>query len=57
MIKVADWIIDMGPEGGQGGGTIVVQGTPEKVAKHKDSHTGRFLKRELEEAKTLALQS
>lgn len=57
VIKVADWIIDMGPEGGQGGGTIVVQGTPEKVAKHKDSHTGRFLKRELEEAKTLALQS
>lgn len=50
VIKVADWIIDIGPEGGSGGGTIVVQGPPEKVARHKTSHTGRFLKRELEEA-------
>ncbi|MEL6719636.1 MAG: ATP-binding cassette domain-containing protein, partial [Bacteroidota bacterium] len=47
VIKVADHIIDIGLEGGQRGGTIVVQGTPEKVAKHKESHTGRFLKLEL----------
>ncbi|MGO3151360.1 MAG: excinuclease ABC subunit UvrA [Galactobacter sp.] len=43
VIKSADWIIDLGPEGGSGGGTIVAQGTPEQVAKVKDSHTGRFL--------------
>jgi excinuclease ABC subunit A len=47
VIKVADHIIDVGLEGGHGGGTIVCQGTPEKVAKHKTSHTGRFLKDEL----------
>lgn len=47
VIKVADHIIDIGPEGGNGGGTVVVQGKPEKVAKHKTSHTGRFLKVEL----------
>ncbi|MEM0998607.1 MAG: excinuclease ABC subunit UvrA [Bacteroidota bacterium] len=56
VIKVADWIVDMGPEGGAGGGSIVVQGTPEKVAAHPDSHTGRFLKRELEEAAALGVQ-
>ena len=44
VIKVADHIIDMGPEGGQGGGTIVAQGTPEKVAKVKASYTGQYLK-------------
>jgi len=54
VVKVADWIVDMGPEGGAGGGMIVVQGTPEKVADHPDSHTGRFLKRELEEAQRVA---
>ena len=43
VIKVADWIIDLGPEGGDAGGRIVVQGTPEQVAACKDSHTGRFL--------------
>lgn len=47
VIKVADYIVDMGPEGGEKGGQIIVQGTPEKVAKHPDSHTGRFLKMEL----------
>lgn len=47
IIKVADYVIDMGPEGGKGGGTVVVSGTPEKVAAHKDSHTGRYLKAEL----------
>jgi len=54
VVKVADWIVDMGPEGGAGGGTIVVQGTPETVAAHAASHTGRFLKRELEEARKFA---
>ena len=44
VIKTADWLIDMGPEGGSGGGTVVVAGTPEVVADHKGSHTGRFLK-------------
>jgi excinuclease ABC subunit A len=44
VIKTADWIIDMGPEGGDGGGEIVAQGTPEEVAKAKASHTGRFLR-------------
>ncbi|HEX8166279.1 MAG TPA: excinuclease ABC subunit UvrA, partial [Beijerinckiaceae bacterium] len=44
VIKTADWIIDMGPEGGDGGGEIVAQGTPEDVAKAKASHTGRFLR-------------
>ncbi len=47
VIKVADYIIDMGPEGGSRGGKVVVQGTPEKVAKNKNSHTGYFLKMEL----------
>ena len=47
VIKMADHIIDMGLEGGHRGGTVVVNGTPEKVAKHKTSHTGRFLKEEL----------
>jgi excinuclease ABC subunit A len=44
VIKTADWIVDMGPEGGSGGGTVVAEGTPEQVAKVKESHTGRFLK-------------
>jgi excinuclease ABC subunit A len=43
VIKTADWIIDLGPEGGDGGGTVVVEGTPELVAKTPGSHTGRFL--------------
>ena len=43
VIKVADWIIDMGPEGGSAGGELVAEGTPEEVASHPDSHTGRFL--------------
>ncbi len=47
VIKLADYIIDIGPEGGKGGGTVVCQGTPEQVAKHKTSHTARFLKEEL----------
>ncbi|MFM8946378.1 MAG: excinuclease ABC subunit UvrA [Actinomycetota bacterium] len=43
VIKTADWLIDLGPEGGRGGGTVVAEGTPEEVAKAKGSHTGRFL--------------
>ena len=43
VIKTADWIIDMGPEGGSGGGTVVAEGTPEQVAEVADSHTGQFL--------------
>lgn len=43
VIKSADWIIDVGPEGGYGGGAIVCTGTPEQVAAHPDSHTGRYL--------------
>ncbi len=44
VIKTADWIVDMGPEGGDAGGTVMVAGTPEDVAAHKTSHTGRYLK-------------
>ncbi|QYJ82954.1 excinuclease ABC subunit UvrA [Shewanella aegiceratis] len=44
VIKTADWIVDLGPEGGSGGGTILVSGTPEQVAEHPSSHTARFLK-------------
>jgi excinuclease ABC subunit A len=44
VIKTADWVIDLGPEGGDGGGRIVAQGTPEEVAKVAASHTGQFLK-------------
>jgi excinuclease ABC subunit A len=45
VIKTADWLIDMGPEGGAGGGTVVGVGTPEDIAAHPASHTGRYLKR------------
>ena len=45
VIKTADWLIDMGPEGGGGGGTVVAQGTPEQVAAVPESHTGRYLGR------------
>jgi excinuclease ABC subunit A len=48
VIKTADWIVDLGPEGGAGGGTIVAQGTPEEICKVNESHTGRFLKPMLE---------
>ncbi|WP_375463638.1 excinuclease ABC subunit UvrA [uncultured Methylobacterium sp.] len=44
VIKTADWVIDMGPEGGDGGGRVVAQGTPEQIAASKASHTGRFLR-------------
>ncbi len=58
VIKTADWIIDLGPEGGDGGGRIVAEGTPERVATIRGSHTGEFLKRlvapERATAKTVA---
>jgi len=47
VIKTADWVIDMGPEGGDGGGQVVATGTPEAITKVKKSHTGRYLKRVL----------
>jgi excinuclease ABC subunit A len=48
VIRCADWVIDMGPEGGSGGGMVIAQGTPEQVAKVKESHTGKFLAQLLE---------
>ncbi|HWP95059.1 MAG TPA: excinuclease ABC subunit UvrA [Gammaproteobacteria bacterium] len=47
VIKTADWIIDLGPEGGDGGGTVVAAGTPEQIAAHPASYTGRFLREHL----------
>ena len=47
VIKTADWVIDLGPEGGDGGGTIVAEGTPEQLARSSNSFTGRYLKRVL----------
>ena len=49
VIKSADWIVDMGPEGGNGGGQVVAQGTPEQVARVDGSHTGYFLSEILED--------
>ena len=49
VIKSADWIIDLGPDGGDAGGYIIAQGTPEEVAENEQSHTGYFLKRLFEE--------
>jgi len=49
IIKVADWIVDLGPEGGDAGGEIVAEGTPEQVAQVEASYTGQFLKRVLGE--------
>jgi excinuclease ABC subunit A len=54
VIKTADWIIDIGPEGGDGGGEIVATGTPEEVAKEPRSHTGRYLKPMIEARKVAA---
>ncbi|MGC8539936.1 MAG: excinuclease ABC subunit UvrA [Phycisphaerae bacterium] len=48
VIKCADWLIDMGPEGGSGGGQVVATGTPEDVARHPTSHTGRYLQHKLQ---------
>ena len=54
VIKTADYLIDLGPEGGNRGGTVVAKGTPEDIAKVKKSYTGQFLKPLLEEGKRLA---
>ncbi|HJS39461.1 MAG TPA: excinuclease ABC subunit UvrA [Burkholderiales bacterium] len=48
VVKTADWVVDLGPEGGEGGGRIVAEGTPEAVAANADSHTGRYLRQVLE---------
>jgi excinuclease ABC subunit A len=48
MIKCADWIIDLGPEGGEGGGEVVGAGSPEEIADVPQSHTGKYLRRVLE---------
>jgi excinuclease ABC subunit A len=48
VIKTADWVIDLGPEGGAGGGTVVAAGTPEQIAAVEESYTGQFLKKILE---------
>ena len=47
VIKTADWVVDLGPEGGSGGGMIIAEGTPEQVAKNKKSHTGVYIKQHL----------
>ncbi|MGI8556437.1 MAG: hypothetical protein ACR2LT_08805, partial [Pyrinomonadaceae bacterium] len=44
VIKTADYVIDLGPEGGAGGGEIIAAGTPEEIMKNKNSHTGKYLK-------------
>ena len=54
VIKTADWVIDIGPEGGDGGGYIVAEGTPEEIAAHPGSHTGRYLKDLLAEKSIIA---
>jgi excinuclease ABC subunit A len=48
VIKTADYIIDIGPEGGDKGGTVIAQGTPEEIAMNKDSYTGHYVKKYLE---------
>lgn len=53
VIKTADYIIDLGPEGGDGGGTIIAEGTPEKIAENPDSYTGIYIKKMLERARQL----
>jgi excinuclease ABC subunit A len=50
VIKTADWVIDLGPEGGEGGGRIVAEGTPEQIAASPESHTGHYLKRALDQS-------
>ena len=55
VIKTADWVLDLGPEGGEGGGRIVAEGTPEDIAANPESHTGRFLRPILARHAPLAL--
>jgi len=56
VIKTADWIIDLGPEGGDGGGRVVAAGTPEDVAEVEESHTGRYLRPMLVKAGRMAAE-
>jgi excinuclease ABC subunit A len=56
VIKTADWVIDLGPDGGGAGGRLVADGTPEQVARVPTSHTGRFLARVLKPQKVAALK-
>ncbi|RMH42492.1 MAG: ATP-binding cassette domain-containing protein, partial [Alphaproteobacteria bacterium] len=56
VIKTADWVIDIGPEGGDGGGRVVATGTPEDVAAVPESHTGRYLKEMLAAGKAVAAE-
>lgn len=53
MVKCADWVIDLGPYGGMGGGEIIAEGTPEQIIKSKKSITGKYLKKELERSKLI----
>ncbi|MFV0344049.1 MAG: ABC-ATPase UvrA, partial [Anaerocolumna sp.] len=55
VIKTADYIIDMGPEGGDKGGMVVAKGTPEEVAQNKNSYTGIYIKRQLEDKRETAV--
>jgi excinuclease ABC subunit A len=48
VIKTADWVIDLGPEGGDKGGEIIAEGTPLQITKNRKSHTGRYLKKLLD---------
>jgi len=57
VIKTADWVIDLGPEGGDGGGEIVVAGTPEDVVREKRSYTGRFLRDVLKRGKAIKTEA
>ncbi len=57
VVKTADWIIDLGPEGGDGGGRIVASGTPEQIAAARDSHTGSYLKKVLKDKQSGAKQT
>jgi excinuclease ABC subunit A len=54
VIKQADWVIDLGPEGGDRGGTVIATGTPEQIAAKKNSYTGEYLKKYLEQRTALA---
>ena len=57
VIKTSDWVIDLGPEGGDGGGEIVAEGTPETIAKTKKSYTGQFLREALERRPIVAAKA
>ncbi len=57
VIKTADWIVDLGPEGGNKGGEIIATGTPEAIAENDASHTGRFLAPLLERGRAAARKS